>query len=508
MRSAPVFVALFLTATVAAAQSAPERITQWRRAHEREIVRELMQLVSFPNVATNEADMKRNVERLTEMFRSRGFVVETTDGPGSPVVLANLAVPKALGILTFYIHYDGQAVVPGEWTHCPPFDACLVSAEGKVSLDAVATLNPEWRIYGRSTSDDKGPIVALLNAVDAVRAAGSGPAWNLRVVLDGEEEAGSANFDRFVTTFPDKLRGDLALTLDGPRHPSGVPSVYFGVRGGAGVTVTVYGAAMDLHSGNYGNWAPDPSFRLAHLLGSMKDESGRVLIDGFYDDVAPLTPEERLALVEAPNVEKTLMRALGVASPELPDERLELKLNLPTLSVQTLEAGGGFSAQARSVVPRSASARLAMRIVAGIDPDKQNERVTAHITKQGYFVVTNRDPSMEEQRTHPLLARVDPRGGSRASRSSMAHPLAGGVIAALTRDGVPPVRLPTLGGTLPFGAFSDVLGIATIGVSLVNFDNNQHGPDENLRLQNLWDSVELLASVITMPRPRDSVSNK
>jgi acetylornithine deacetylase/succinyl-diaminopimelate desuccinylase-like protein len=503
MRARTSLVAVLLfAATSAAAQSNAARITEWRRAHERDIARELMELVAIPNVATNDADMRRNAERLTAMFRKRGFEVETTtEAKGAPVVLATLTVPDALGVLTFYIHYDGQAVTPSQWTHCPPFEPCLVSRQGKVSLEGAGPLDPETRMYGRSTSDDKGPIVAILNAVDAVKAVGGGPRWSLRVVLDGQEEAGSANFDRFVETSPDKLRGDLALTLDGPRHPSGVPTMYFGARAGAGVTVTVYGAAMDLHSGNYGNWAPDPSFRLARLLASMKDETGRVLIEGFYDDVTPLTEEERRALAEAPNVEQELKRAFGVAVPELPDERIEVKYNRPTLSVQNLEAGGGFSTQARTVVPGSSSARLAIRMVAGLDPERQNERVIAHIRKQGYFVVINRDPTMDERRAHALLARVDRRGGARASRSSMAHPLARAVIAALTRDGVPPVRLPTLGGSLPFGSFSDVLGMPTVGISLVNFDNNQHGPDENLRLQNLWDGVELLASVMAMPRP-------
>ena len=104
-------------------------------------------------------------------------------------------------------------------------------------------------MYGRSTSDDKAPIVAVLNAVEALQATGRGPAWNLRVVLDGQEEAGSANFRRFAAEHADRLKADLAITLDGPRHPSGRPTVYFGVRGGAGMTVTVFGAKGDLHSG-------------------------------------------------------------------------------------------------------------------------------------------------------------------------------------------------------------------------------------------------------------------
>src|SRR5574338_151988 len=142
--------------------------------------------------------------------------------------------------------------------------------------------------------------MSLLAAIDALRATGNRPSWNLRVVLDGQEEAGSANFRRFVAASSDKLKADLAMTLDGPRHPSGRPTMYYGVRGGAGVTVTVYSARNDLHRGNYGNWAPEASIRLGRLRASMKDTAGRLLIDGFYDDVIPLTATERKALADAP----------------------------------------------------------------------------------------------------------------------------------------------------------------------------------------------------------------
>jgi acetylornithine deacetylase/succinyl-diaminopimelate desuccinylase-like protein len=343
--------------------------------------------------------------------------------------------------------------------------------------------------------------MALLGAIDALRATGSKPAWNLRVVLDGQEEAGSGNFRRFVQTSGDKLKADLAITLDGPRHPSGRPTMYYGVRGGAGVTVTVYSSRNDLHSGNYGNWAPDPSMRLGRLLASMKDTAGRVIIDGFYDDVTPLTATERQALADAPNVERELAREFGVARPERPDERLELKLNEPTLNVLQMESGGGFSAPGRTAIPASATARIAMRLVNGLDPAKMNERVIAHIRQQGYFVVLNRDPTEEERLAHPLLAKAEARGGSRAVRVSMDEPLARSVAKALTRGPVAPVQLPTLGGSMPFGEFSEGLKLPTVGVSLVNHDNNQHGPDENLRLRNLWEGIDYLASILTMARP-------
>jgi acetylornithine deacetylase/succinyl-diaminopimelate desuccinylase-like protein len=373
------------------------------------------------------------------------------------------------------------------------------STAGPVAADpARQTFDPQWRVHGRSASDDKGPIVALLSAVDALRATGSGPAWSVRVVLDGEEEAGSANFRRFAAARPDALKADLALTLDGPRHPSGRPTLYFGTRGGAGLTVTVYGAKNDLHSGNYGNWAPDPSMRLARLLASMKDDNGRVTIAGFYDDVTPLTATERAALEEAPNVEGQLKRDFSVVLPERAEERLERKLNQPTLSILAMESGGGFDAAPRSAIPARAGARLEMRLVHGLTPQKQNSLVVAHIRRQGYFIVEGRDPSDEERVTHQLIARVDLRGGSTAPRVSMDDPMAKAIVSALTRNGTALVRLPTLGGSMPFATFSDRM--PTVGLSIVNHDNNQHGPDENLRLQNLWEGIELLAAIMTMDR--------
>ena len=493
--------ALILAAGVGA--SARQSLTgAWRAQHERQVVDELMALVAIPNVAgPGNPDMARNVTRLTEMFRRRGFAVETTADAASPVILATLASPQALGTLTLYIHYDGQPVTASEWTRCGPFAPCVVGPRGPITLDAsVTTFDPDARLYGRSAADDKAPIVALLGAVDALKAAGRAPAWNLKVVLDGQEEAGSANFRRLGSERGGAIAGDLAIMLDGPRHPSGRPTVYFGVRGGVGMTVTVFGARGDLHSGNYGNWAPDPSMRLAQLLASMKDDNGRVLIDGFYSAVTPLTPTESRALDAAPNVENQLKKDFGVAQPERPEERLERKLNTPTLSILAMESGGGLNAPARSAIPRLAAARLEMRLVNGLVPAQQADLVVAHIRRQGYFVVVDRDPTDDERATHPRLARVDRRQGTAASRVSMEDPMGRAVVAALSRNGMTPVLLPTLGGSMPFSTFSDQLKMPTIGISIVNYDNNQHGPDENIRLGNLWEGIEMLANVLTMPR--------
>jgi len=484
------------------AQATPAAITAWRAAHERQIVEELIQLVSLPNVARNEADMRANAALLTQRFQRRGFTVESSSGAGAPVILATMTAARPRGTLTFYIHYDGQPVDAKEWTSCGPFAPCLIGENGPVTLTADTRLDPEWRVFGRSASDDKGPIVAMLNAIDALKATGRGPEWNIKVVLDGQEEAGSANFIRYVKEEGTKLAADLAITLDGPRHPSTRPTMYYGVRGGAGLTLTVYTARMDLHSGNYGNWAPDPSMQLSRLLASMKDDDGHVTIDGFYDSVTPLTPTERRALAAMPDVEAMLARDFGIAQPERRTTRLEEKLNEPTLNVLAMDAGGGTQAPARTAIPASATARIAMRLVQGIDPARQLELVVAHVKKQGYTVIENRAPTDAERLANPRLVRIDRGRGTKAARVSMDMPLARGVATALTRNGLAPVQLPTLGGSMPFAEFSETLKLPTVGVSLVNHDNNQHGPDENIRLRNLFEGVELLAAIMTMPKMR------
>jgi acetylornithine deacetylase/succinyl-diaminopimelate desuccinylase-like protein len=491
---------LVLALTAVSALLAQRRpIAGWRVQHERQIVDELLQLVSISNVAGNDGNMRRNADLLETLFTKRGFKVEKTDGPGSPVIFARLDVPSPRGVLTLYIHYDGQPVTPDEWTRCQPFVPCIYGATGPIALDpSRTTFDPEWRIYGRSASDDKGPIVAVLNAVEALRATGSGPTWSLRIVLDGEEEAGSGNFGRFAAARRSDLKADLAIMLDGPRHPSGRPTLYFGVRGGAGMTLTVYGAKHDLHSGNYGNWAPDPSMRLARLLASMKDNNGRITIENFYRDVTPLSASDLRAIEETPNIEVALKKDFLVALPERGEERLETKLNEPTLSILAMESGGGLSAPARSAIPATASARIEMRLVNGLDPVKQNAIVVDHLRKQGYFVVEDRNPTDLERFTHSYIARVDLRAGSTAPRVSMDESMARAVAAALTRDGRELVRLPTLGGGMPFSTFSQQM--PTVGFSMVNHDNNQHGPDENLRLQNLWEGIEMMAAIMTMAR--------
>jgi acetylornithine deacetylase/succinyl-diaminopimelate desuccinylase-like protein len=166
-----------------------------------------------------------------------------------------------------------------------------------------------------------------------------------------------------------------------------------------------------------------------------------------------------------------------------------------------MESGGGMKAPQRTAIPAFATARMEIRLVNGLDAEKQVDLVIDHVRKRGYFVVVNREPTDEERFTQPRLARVDRRrGGFMAARTSLDDPFGRAVVAAISKAGPTPVVLPTLGGSLPYSAFSVDLKLPTVGLSIANFDNNQHGPNENLRIGNLWEGIDMLAAVLTMTR--------
>ncbi|MCU1386365.1 MAG: peptidase, partial [Acidobacteria bacterium] len=428
-------VAALATAAVAQGQDTAGRVRAWRAQHEPQILRELFDLVAIPNVASDRPNIARNAAALTRMFEKRRFLPDTVATSGSPVVLAERRVPNVTRTLTFYFHYDGQPVEPREWTNGPPFSPVIVTGAGasalRLTLDRVqGAIDPDWRVYGRSSSDDKSPIVAFLAALDALDAANVPLTSNIRVIMEGDEEVGSPSLEAMVRSHGDRIRGDALLLVDGPRHASDRPTLSFGARGIMTALITVYGPARDLHSGNYGNWGPNPALALARLLASMKDDNGRILVDGFYDEVTPLTAVEQQAIDEIPVVEPTLMQAFGFSRPENPSERLERRHNLPTLNINALDAGGGVGGQGRTIIPASASAKLDLRLVKAIDPTRQFDRLVAHVRKQGFFIVDH-EPDAALRAAHPSMAQVTRTGGYPAGRTSMELPMANAIAAAL-----------------------------------------------------------------------------
>jgi len=478
-------------------------VREYRYANEDRIIRELREFLSIPNVASDTANIQKNAERLRGMLEARGIETHLLPVEGrGPVVFGKLERPGARRTVIFYAHYDGQPVDAAAWTDKSPFEPILydnaMEAGGKLipypGPSGASHYKDDWRIYARSASDDKSPIVALLSALDALTEKRIPLTVNLKVIFEGEEEAGSEHLQQTLELHKNLLAGDVLLTGDGPVHQSGRPLLFFGARGDIGLDITVYGPVRALHSGHYGNWAPNPAMELAQLLASMKDENGRVKIPGYYDDVTPLGDAEKRALAEMPENDADLQRELGIAKPEGGGKKLVELLMEPSLNVRGIRSAY-VGEQAQNVVPDRAEASLDARLVKGEDPKEKSRQIVEFIRRQGFFVV-DREPTMDERRSRAKIAKVIEQGGYRASRTRMDLPVSK-VIIGVMRDaaGGDLVIAPTLGGSVPMYVFDD-LGLPWVGVPLVNYDNHQHSSDENLRLGQFWRGMETYGALL------------
>jgi len=488
---------------------APAEVTQavreYRMENEDRIIRELTEFLSIPNIASDTPNIQKNAAHLVEMLEARGIETHLLPITGrGPVVFGKLMAPDAKRTVIFYAHYDGQPVDPAAWTDGKPFEPELrdaaIEAGGKRipfpenSAQHRAFYEDNWRIYARSSSDDKSPIVALLAALDALRAKEIPLGVNLKVIFEGEEEAGSTNLQRTLELHRNLLGADLLITADGPVHQSGRPLVFFGNRGDIGIDVTVFGPVRALHSGHYGNWAPNPAMELSRLLASMKDADGRVLIDGYYDDLTPLGDAEKKALAEMPQNDADLERELGIAKPEGDGKKLVELIMQPSLNIRGLRSAY-VGEQAQNVVPDRAEASLDARLVRGEDPRQKFEQIASFIRKQGFYVI-DREPTIEERRTYPRIAKVVNEGGYRASRTPMDLAVSKALVQVVQgATGNTTVVAPTLGGSVPMYIFED-LGLPWIGVPIVNYDNHQHSSDENLRLGHFWRGMEIYGAIL------------
>jgi acetylornithine deacetylase/succinyl-diaminopimelate desuccinylase-like protein len=505
-RVCALMLAFVLAGPLVAAQerSLREAIDAYVIANRPAIVGELVALLRLPNVAADRANIRRNAEHLQQMLARRGFAAELLETSGNPLVYGERRTAGATRTLLIYAHYDGQPVDARAWQQPDPFrpvvrDGPLASLDRQAPVreaEAVTEFTPDQRIYARSASDDKAPIVALCAALDALASLRRAPSVNLRVILDGEEEAGSPSLVPAVQQHRDKLTADLMVIIDGPTHSSGRPTIAYGARGILPLELTVYGPKAGVHSGNYGNWVPNPALGLAHLLASMKDQDGRVLVEGFYDGIAPPTADEQRLMADVPEDGPLMLKTFGLAQPEA-GRSLQAALQIPTLNIRGL-ASADVGAAARTVIPDRAVAALDIRLVKETRADAMLAKLRRHIERQRYRLV-DRDPDEATRAAHSRIARLVARVGTNAFRTPPSSPEAQRLTEALTRTfGAPPVRIRTLGGTVPIAPFIETLGFPAVLVPTVNFDNNQHEANENLRLGHFFQSIVTMAAIVTM----------
>lgn len=507
LRVLPTLMIAALGAAPLAAQDGLTTARAHRAADGPGILRRYAEFLALPNVVTDSAGIARNADYLRDRLAAAGAAVELLRVAGAPpVVFGRIEVPGATQTLALYAHYDGQPANPDEWLH-RPWTPTLYTARHDAGGSPRALprdgerIDPEWRLYARSAGDDKVSIGALLEVLEAFQARGMRPTANLVFFFEGEEEAGSPHLRTYLETYRDRFDDvDVWLFLDGPVHQSGRPLLAFGARGTARLEVTVYGPNRGLHSGHYGNWAPVPGRLLAQLLATMWDADGTVLVEGFYDGVDPLGPVEREALARLPDTDDALRRELGLAHTEGAPASLAERLLLPALTVLGLSSAN-VGPLASNIIPETATATLGLRLVKGNDPQQMLDLVEAHIRHQGYHIVRE-EPDSATRLAHPLIARVTSGRGYPAARTAMDHPIVRQAIAAATSvSGDELVLLPGMGGSLPLYLFTELLAKPALIVPVANHDNNQHAPNENLRIANLWYAIDLYAALLAMHAP-------
>lgn len=463
-------------------------------------VQTLLNILSMPNDAAFPADIDCNIEWLNKELVKRNFNVTLLPSKARPFIFAELKIDKKLPTILFYMHFDGQPVAANAWKQPNAYQPVF-----KMKTDTGWTIiqkpergksyDPEWRVFARSSSDDKGPIAMFFAALDVLKLQKKSPAYNVKLILDSEEEKGSPNLPAMVKQHAGLLKADRFLILDGPRHNSNQPTLLFGCRGVAGFELEVFGPRYDQHSGHYGNYAPNPALELSKLLASMKDEKGKVLIPGFYKGIS-IAEELRKDLLAVPDKKEIINKQIGIAKEVNPAISYQESLQYPSLNILNFTSGEP-EIGTRNIVPSFAKANIDIRLVPESDPVHIESIVRKFIQEKGFYIIENRKPTEEERMKYQKIVSFSYRLSSVAfvtEPNSATGIWASAIIEKLFN--VKPVKIRMSGGTVPIAPFIRELAIPAVLIPTVNPDNSQHAANENLRLANYFEGVQLVYKVL------------
>ena len=495
-----IFFFFFISAFPARAQDLDQLAAKYATKH----LDGFRDLLAIPNDAHFEDHVEMNVKWCEETFPTYGFETERliTDGP--PLLLAHreCSNPDARTVLV-YVQLDGQPVDPAYWFQEDPYKAVLkeMSPEGgwkEIPWESLKDgYDPDWRIFARSTSDAKGPVSMFIATMDALKEMDIEPNFHIKVIMDFEEELGSPHLPGAVEKYRDALSADMLVIFDGPMHITNQPTLTFGARGISEITLTVYGPVLPQHSGHYGNYAPNPAIRLSQLLSSMKDRDGRVTIPGYYDGIS-IDAETRRILEAVPDDERYINARIGIATPDKVAGTYQEALQYPSLNVRGMSSGW-VGDEARTIVPATAVAEIDVRLVKESDPKRLIGLIRDHIEKQGYHIIDHR-PTQQERFQYDRLCLFESKTSYLAFRTSFDSDVGTWLNKALTKAfGKPPIRVRTAGGSIPISPFVTTLDVPAVSVPTVNRDNNQHSPNENIRLGNYVDGIKTMLAIFTEP---------
>lgn len=425
--------------------------------HRETVLDRLLDYLRQPSVSATGEGFPAATDRAVREMELAGLTARAVQTPGRPAVIGHRDGPPGTPTVLIYGHYDVQPPGPRALWRTEPFQPVI----------------RHGRVWGRGTGDNKGQHFAHLQALRLLLERDGGYPCGITMLLDGEEEVGSPNLAALVQRERAALACDVAVWSDGPVHESGQWCVLHGVRGILGLRLTVAGPNRALHSGNFGNVAPNPAWALVHALAGMRSPDGRVAIEGFYDDVEPLPAADRAALAALPADVDGVLRAIGVPAmdaghPEL--SYLERLAAVPTLTIDGIATGD----LDRTIIPEAATARLDVRLVAGQTPERVRDRIVEHLRRHAPEVTATMELAVPPSRT-PIDNPFTP-------------VLAGAVETATGRR---PLLVPALGGTLPDFVWTQVLGVPSLGLPLANVDESNHGPNENLEVDRYLDGIAM-----------------
>ena len=478
-----------------------ETIRQLTQQNIRPAVALYRDFLSLPNDANYPDDILRLVDWMEAAFRARDFRTQRIATAGSPLLFAERGAASAAKTVLIYLQSDGQPVDPAAWDQEDPYTPVLKERDAAGAWRRVpwemleSSFNPGWRVFARSASDSKGPMSQFLIAMDLLDQAGFNPDYNMKVIIDTEEEMGSPHLPEAVEDNRELLAADLLLIFDGPPHPSNQPTVGFGARGIVTVTLTTYGPNVPQHSGHYGNFVPNPAFHMSRILSSMKSADGRVTIPGFYEGVV-IDDATRAMLEAVPDNERQILAGMGLIKSDAVAATLQEAIQYPSLNIRGMSSGW-VGPESRTIIPATATAELDIRLVKESDHSRLLRLVRDHIEALGYNVLDH-EPTDDERMKYSDIVTFTHNFSYNAYRSDM-DAAAGRLARAGMRHlyGEEPILIRTSGGSVPISPFVETLGVPAAKVPTVNIDNNQHSPNENLRLGNYIEGIAILMSVLS-----------
>jgi len=466
---------------------------------------EFVEFLSYPNDSSYSEDIYNLIEWTKNKFKSLDFLMTELETSSIPLLLAEKKIHDDLKTILIYLHLDGQPVDITRWNQEDAFKPVFKKNENGIFIEddwnKIASYNyselddKDFRIFARSSSDAKGPVMMLIQALKFMKLKNIDQEFNIKLIMDFEEEIGSPSLPSAVEVHKEKLESDALLIFDGPQHASGLPTLNFGNRGISSITLKTYGPIVPQHSGHFGNYAPNPVFRMSNILSSMKDENGIVKIKGYYDGIN-ITDEVKEYLDAVPDNEDEMKDKMEFKTPESVGNSYQEAIQYPSLNVRGIRSGW-VGSEVRTIVPSECIAEIDVRLVIETDGYKIHDLIKKHIESLGY-IVTDKEPSKEMRLKYDKIVRFNSRVSYPAFRTDINSDLGIWLKDVMVKTfGNEPVLKRTSGGSVPISPFVNTLNIPAVGVPTVNKDNNQHSPNENIKITNYIKGIETFIGILS-----------